>query len=97
DPWTFSKGVPPTKGPPGVLCGPPWAMVANIPARTFTWRFLTMIWDWLTGVRRHLAAACAVLLVTAGVCQAGDNEAELRALLEQQQKQIQELKKQTEA
>jgi hypothetical protein len=44
--------------------------------------------------RKKLAWSCALLLTTAGVSRAGDNEGELRALLEQQGKQIEELKRQ---
>lgn len=53
-----------------------------------------MIRDWLVGLRKQLALAGVVLLAGTGVARAGDNENELRALIEQQGKQIEELKKQ---
>src|SRR5258708_6093663 len=53
-----------------------------------------MIGHWLTGLRKHLAWTCAVLLATAGMSRAGDDKAELRALVAAQQKQLQELKQQ---
>src|SRR4029077_12344446 len=64
----------------------------GIPTR----RFIPMIRDWLTGLRKYFAGACAALLVGAGVSRADDKDAELRALVEQQGKQIQELKRQLE-
>jgi hypothetical protein len=51
---------------------------------------------WLNGTRRYLAWTCAALVATAGVSRAGDSEAELRAKLEEQGRQIQELKKMVE-
>src|SRR5206468_9023488 len=56
-----------------------------------------MIGHWLTGLRRHVLCTSAALLVSTGVSQAGDNDAELRAMLQQQAKQIQELKKQLDS
>ncbi|MFL5244788.1 MAG: hypothetical protein ACJ8FY_22025 [Gemmataceae bacterium] len=55
-----------------------------------------MVQFWLKGMRRYLAWTCAVLVATAGVSRAGDSEAELRAKIEEQGRQIQELKKQME-
>lgn len=51
---------------------------------------------WIAGLRKPLALSCAFLLATAGLSRAGDNDAELRSLLEQQGKQIEELKRQLE-
>jgi hypothetical protein len=57
-----------------------------------------MFRSWLTGPRKYLAWSCAALLAAAGVSRADDKDtAELRALLEQQQKQIQELKRQLDS
>jgi len=53
-----------------------------------------MVRSCLKGPRRYLAWTCAVLVATAGVSRAGDSEAELRAKIEEQGRQIQELKKQ---
>jgi phosphate-selective porin OprO/OprP len=46
----------------------------------------------LKGVRKYLAIACVMLVATAGVSRAGDNDADLRRQLDEQAKQIQELK-----
>ena len=51
-------------------------------------------------VQRHriaLPGLLAVLLLHSGVCRAGENETELRALIEEQNKQIQELKQRLDA
>ena len=56
-----------------------------------------MATDWLKGLRRHCLFATASLLATAGVSRADEREQELRALIEQQGKQIQELRRQLEA
>jgi hypothetical protein len=50
--------------------------------------------SWFAQLRKPLAASCVALLATAGIGRAGDNETELRALLEQQGRQIQELQRQ---
>jgi hypothetical protein len=52
-----------------------------------------MLQDWLKGWRKYLAGSCAALLVSAGVSRAQDNDADLRALIQEQGRQIQELKK----
>src|SRR6516165_3804866 len=49
---------------------------------------------WLASWRKRLACSCAMFLAAAGVSRAGDNDAELRALIEAQGKQIEALKKQ---
>src|SRR5947209_18345509 len=49
-----------------------------------------MLPTWLRPLRKHLLWAGAALIATAGVSRA-DDTAELRALLQAQQKQIQEL------
>src|SRR5262249_7877654 len=51
----------------------------------------------MAGLRKQLALSCALLLAMAGLSRAGDNEAELRILLEQQGRQIEELKRQLQA
>ncbi|HZT81861.1 MAG TPA: hypothetical protein VFA26_16665, partial [Gemmataceae bacterium] len=53
-----------------------------------------MIRKWLAGLRRAPAWSCVVALAAAGFAHAGDGEAELRALVEQQGREIEELKKQ---
>jgi hypothetical protein len=54
--------------------------------------YVTMFRLLLKGVHRYLAVACATLIATAGIGRAGDNEADLRKQLNEQAKQIQELK-----
>jgi hypothetical protein len=49
---------------------------------------------WLASWRNRLAVTCAFVLATAGVSRAGDNDAELRALIQEQGKQIDALKQQ---
>jgi hypothetical protein len=56
-----------------------------------------MFGNWLAGFRKYAILTTAALLASAGLGRAGDDEAELRRLVEQQGKQIQELKKQLEA
>jgi len=51
----------------------------------------------LKGLRPLFAGACVVLTLAAGRGRAGDNDAELRSLVEQQSKQIAEQQKQLEA
>jgi len=51
-----------------------------------------MFHDWWKGWRKYLAGSCAALLVGAGVSRADDKDADLRALIESQGRQIQELK-----
>jgi hypothetical protein len=55
-----------------------------------------MVRHWLTPLRQYLVWSCAALLAATGATRAGDDTAELRALLQQQQQQIEELKKQIE-
>jgi phosphate-selective porin OprO/OprP len=50
----------------------------------------------IKGLRPHLAGVCIVLTFAVGIGRAGDNDAELRSLLEQQSKQIAEQQKQLE-
>jgi hypothetical protein len=47
-----------------------------------------------TSWRKRLVFSCAVLIISTGTSRAGDNETELRALIEQQGKQIQALQQQ---
>jgi hypothetical protein len=56
-----------------------------------------MVRHWLKPLRQYLLWCCAALLATAGATRAGDDTAELRALLQEQQKQIEELKKQIQS
>ena len=56
-----------------------------------------MLRDWLSGIRRYCLLSGVVLVATAGLSRAGDNDAELRALIELQGRQIQELKQQVQA
>jgi hypothetical protein len=57
-----------------------------------------MVRNWLANLRGYLAWSCAVLLLSAGVGRADErSEAELRARLEAQEKQIQELKTKIES
>jgi hypothetical protein len=56
-----------------------------------------MLQDWFKGRRACLVGVCAALLAGAGVSRADDKDAELRKLIEEQGKQIQELKRQLEA
>lgn len=56
-----------------------------------------MLPKWLHSMRRYLLWTGAVLIATAGVSRAGDNDAELRALIEAQGKQIQELRQKLES
>src|SRR6516162_2373036 len=55
-----------------------------------------MLQEWLKGLRKYLLWTCAALLVSAGVSRAEDKDAELRALIQEQGRQIQELKKKLE-
>src|SRR5947209_953988 len=48
------------------------------------------------GLRKYIAGACVALLVSAGTGRAGDADLELRALIEHQNKQIQEQSRQIE-
>jgi hypothetical protein len=48
---------------------------------------------WLTRFRKYLAITCVTLLATAGASRAADDEADLRRQLDEQAKQIQELRK----
>jgi phosphate-selective porin OprO/OprP len=50
----------------------------------------------IKGLRPHLAGVCVVLTLAVGNGRAGDNDADLRSLLEQQSKQIAEQQKQLE-
>jgi hypothetical protein len=50
-----------------------------------------MRFDWLSRLRKYALGTCVALAFGAGVCHAADND-ELRALLEKQQQEIQELK-----
>src|SRR6266699_2526079 len=50
----------------------------------------------IKGLRPHIAGACVALTLAVGIGRAGDNDAELRSLLEQQSKQIAEQQKQLE-
>src|SRR5215510_8483384 len=59
-----------------------------------TRRYASMARYWLASWRKRLAVTCAFVLATAGVSRAGDNDAELRALIEAQGKQIEALKQQ---
>src|SRR5437868_3018869 len=52
-----------------------------------------MVRNWIPKPHKYLLGICAALCLQTGVSRAGDNEVELRALLEQQQRQIEELKK----
>src|SRR5258708_4268730 len=52
---------------------------------------------WIEGLRRWCTGTCVVLALGAGLIRAGETEADLRRLLEQQSKQIVELKKRLEA
>jgi hypothetical protein len=56
-----------------------------------------MLRDWLGGLRHKLAWSCVVVLASAGVSLAGENDADLRSLIEQQGKQIEELKQQLQS
>src|SRR5262249_59723881 len=56
-----------------------------------------MRWDWLKGLRKHALLSSAALLASAGVSRADNNtEADLRNLVEQQGKQIEELRRRLE-
>lgn len=55
-----------------------------------------MVGQWVERMRTYRLGFCAAILVSAGVSRAGENE-ELRALIEQQNKQIQELKQRLDA
>src|SRR6266567_1349846 len=50
----------------------------------------------IKGLRPHLAGVCIALTLAVGIGRAGDNDAELRSLLDQQSKQIAEQQKQLE-
>jgi hypothetical protein len=58
-----------------------------------------MLQQWFGGWRKHLLGSCAALLVSTGASRAqdSDKEAELRALIMEQGRQIQELRKKLEA
>ena len=51
-----------------------------------------MISTWLKRLPKLPLGVCAAMLLGASAAPAGDNEADLRTLVEQQQKQIQALK-----
>src|SRR5437660_1282263 len=51
-----------------------------------------MIRSWLKGWRKFLVGSCAAVLVSAGTSRAQDKDADLRAQLAEQARQIQELK-----
>jgi hypothetical protein len=52
-----------------------------------------MLRDWLSGLRKYALAACVALAFNANVVRAGDDDtAELRKLIEEQSKQIEQLK-----
>jgi hypothetical protein len=51
-----------------------------------------MAGTWFKRLRKYPLGVCAALLINAGVTHAGEKDAELRTLIEQQQRQIQELK-----
>src|SRR5260370_37328353 len=53
-----------------------------------------MLRNWIPKLCKYLLGVCAALLLQSGVSRAGDKDVELRSLLEQQQRQIEELKKQ---
>jgi phosphate-selective porin OprO/OprP len=55
-----------------------------------------MIWDWLTKWRYCCLAICISLLLSTGVSRAGDKDAELRQLLDQQSRQIEQQRQQLE-
>src|SRR6516164_9575514 len=56
-----------------------------------------MLRDWITGLRRYMAWSCVVVLASAGVSLAGEDNTDLRSLIEQQGKQIEQLKQQLQA
>src|SRR6266851_4569962 len=58
------------------------------------WRYAHMARYWLASWPKRLACSCAFFLAAAGVSRAGDNDSELRALIEAQGKQIEALKQQ---
>ena len=51
---------------------------------------------WQHGLCKFVAGACAALLVSVGTSRAGDADLELRALIEHQNKQIQDQNRQIE-
>lgn len=55
-----------------------------------------MTFPWIKGLRPYVASACVVLTLAVGNGLAGDSDADLRSLLEQQSKQIAEQQKQLE-
>jgi hypothetical protein len=56
-----------------------------------------MLGDRGRGQRKYLLGTCLGLLISIGLCRADDNGTELRTLVEQQGKQIEELKRQLKA
>src|SRR5262245_26283797 len=56
-----------------------------------------MVRPWLPPLCRYLVWSCAALLAAIGTTWAGDDTTELRAVLQQQQRQIEELKQQIES
>jgi hypothetical protein len=56
-----------------------------------------MVGQWVKRMRKYRLAFWAAILFSSGVSRAGENEAELRTLIEQQSKQIQELKQRLDA
>ncbi len=66
--------------------------MAADPAEEGTRRYIFMFRFWLKGVRKYLAFTCVALVATAGVSRAEDKDGDLRRQLDEQAKQIQELK-----
>jgi len=56
-----------------------------------------MLRNWIHKLHKYPLAICVALFLQAGVSRAGENEALLRSLIEQQQKQIDELKQRLDA
>lgn len=56
-----------------------------------------MYCDWLKELRKFALGTCVALVMSTGVSRAAENDAELRSLLEQQAKQIEELKQRLDA
>jgi hypothetical protein len=56
-----------------------------------------MLRTWLQRLHKIPLGICAALLINTGAAQAGDNDAELKKLIEEQNKQIQELKQRLDA
>jgi len=53
--------------------------------------------NWFKGLRRWCTGTCVVLALGGGLARAGDNDADLKQMLEQQSKQIEELRKRLDA